>query len=58
LIIRTGGFLKGYEPNASSYIADGAMNPTDLGVVKIEMTPRRDTADGNDEYYIDLHASI
>ena len=64
LYIRTGSFLKGYEDNRSSYVADAAMNPTDLGVVKIEMTPRREQhrhSAGNpvdDHFYVDLHASI
>lgn len=37
---RTGSFLKGYEPGASSYIADGAHGPCDLGVIKIIVTPK------------------
>jgi hypothetical protein len=55
LYVRTGSFLKGYEDGVPSYIVDGAMNPTDLGVVKIEMTPR---AGDNDGLFIDLHASV
>jgi len=59
LLCRTGSFLKGYEEGKASYIVDGAMNPTDLGVVKIEMTPRRKQIKGNiDEISVDLHASI
>lgn len=64
LYIRSGSFLKGYEENEASYVADGAMNPTDLGVVKIEMTPRRGRkghGKGNpkeDSFWIDLHASV
>lgn len=64
LYIRTGSFLKAYEDNRSSYVADAAMNPTDLGVVKIEMTPKRERharGKGNptdDHFYVDLHASI
>lgn len=54
LFIRSGSFLKGYEPGKVSYVVDGAMNPTDLGVVKIEITPKKT----NEEYTIDLHASI
>ena len=55
LYLRTGSFLKGYEHGQASYIADSAMNPTDIGVVKVELTPRR-----NKEgiFYVDIHASI
>lgn len=55
---RTGSFLKGYEPGKKSYIVDKAMNPTDLGVVKIELTPKRERIGGADYEYIDMHASI
>jgi hypothetical protein len=58
LLGRTGSFLKGYEEGQPSYIVDAAMNPTDLGVIKIEMTPRREHKDGSDTFIIDLHASI
>lgn len=58
LYIRTGSFLKGYEDGRISYVADMALNPTDLGVVKIEMTPKRKRVNKEDEFYIDLHASI
>lgn len=58
LYIRTGSFLKGYENNKVSYVADMALSPTNLGVVKIEITPRRKRDKGNDRFYLDLHASI
>lgn len=58
LIGRTGSFLKGYEEGQPSYIADAAMNPTDLGVIKLELTPRRDRTNGDDRVWIDLHGSI
>jgi hypothetical protein len=58
LLGRTGSFLRGYVPDEISYVADGAMNPTDLGVIKIEMTPRRTEAGQKDTMYIDLHASV
>lgn len=58
LIGRTGSFLKGYDEGKPSYIVDAAMNPTDLGVIKIEMTPKRNRTDGDDFTYIDLHGSI
>ncbi len=62
LMARTGSFLKGYEPGHRSYIADSAMSPTDLGVIKIELTPKntRKVLDGTniEQRYIDIHASI
>jgi UDP-2,3-diacylglucosamine pyrophosphatase LpxH len=57
LIARTGSFLKGYVPETKSYIVDMALNPTDLGVIKIELTPRL-TGDNYDRVEIDLHASL
>lgn len=66
MMVRTGSFLKGYEPGAESYVARAGMSPTDLGVVKIELTPKRDKHSSGqgqnristDRVYIDLHASI
>lgn len=58
IFARTGGFLKGYVDGADSYVADALLTPTDLGTVKIEMTPIRKTIQGIEERYIDLHASI
>lgn len=58
MFLRTGSFLKGHEDGKASYIVDANLNPTDLGVVKIELTPRRDRAKGGDRFYIDIHASI
>jgi len=58
LLARTGSFLRGYVPGSHSYVADRMLNPTDLGVVKIELTPRRDTTDGQDVAYLDIHASV
>jgi hypothetical protein len=57
LFLRTGSFLKGHEDGRASYIVDANLNPTDLGVVKIEMTPKRERVN-RDGFYIDLHASI
>lgn len=57
LYIRTGSFLKGYEADRVSYVADMALSPTNLGVVKIEITPRRKHNPDN-RFYLDLHASI
>jgi len=58
LIARTGSFLKGYEDGRPSYIVDKALRPSDLGTIKIELTPRRNQIGKEDETYIDLHASI
>jgi hypothetical protein len=58
LIARTGSFLKGYIDGKVSYVADMALNPTDLGVIKIELTPRRITKGKTEEYKIDIHTSI
>jgi len=58
LYARTGSFLKGYEDNRVSYVADMGLSPTDLGVVKIELTPRRTCKGDEDIFYIDIHASI
>jgi len=58
LLARTGCFLKGYEPGEASYIADANYCPTDLGVVKIELIPKRYREDGNERMEIDIHASL
>lgn len=63
ILARTGSFLKGYEPNEDSYVAQAALSPSDLGVVKIEMTPKRMLKNEfgrrhTDVNYIDLHGSI
>lgn len=47
LYVRTGSFLKGYVEGKKSYIVDKALNPTDLGVVKIELTPQRESVSVN-----------
>lgn len=58
LIARTGSFLKGYQEDCQSYIVDSANNPTDLGVIKIELTPKREMVDGVEDHRIDIHCSI
>ena len=55
---RTGSFLKGYVPEEASYVADANYNPSDLGVLKIELTPRRDIKEKEETFYIDIHTSI
>lgn len=62
LLARTGSFLRGYVDKRASYIADAGMSPTDLGVIKIELTPRikrwSDSGQRKEERYVDIHASI
>jgi len=62
LLARTGSFLKGYVPEEVSYIADAAMSPTDMGVIKIELTPTRkrgiDGIKNKECTFIDIHASV
>ena len=41
ILARTGSFLKGYVPGKASYIADAGLSPTDIGAVKIVVTPQR-----------------
>lgn len=57
LYVRTGSFLRGYVDGKNSYVAKKLLNPSDLGVVKIEMTPRK-KVESNSNLEIDLHASI
>lgn len=40
IMARTGSYLKAYENNMASYVADAAMSPADLGSIRIEMRPR------------------
>lgn len=63
LFVRSGSFLKGYEDGVPSYVADGDMNPTDLGVPKIEFTPKRvahrvPNGKVEDRCHVDIHCSI
>lgn len=58
IFVRTGSFLRGYVDGEASYVADMAGNPTDLGVVKIEFTPKRERGGGTDITSIDYHVSI
>jgi hypothetical protein len=55
LYVRSGSFLKGYVEDEASYVVDGAMNPTSLGVVKIQLTPK---IDSQKSLFIDIHASV
>ena len=57
ILARTGTFLKGYIPGEVSYIADAAYSPSDLGLVKIEITIKRRWEDGSPHTSVDLSAS-
>lgn len=52
---RTGSFLRGYVPGQVSYVADGCLNPANLGVTKIDLIPQRLHGEG---LTIEMHASI
>ena len=54
-LVRTGSFLYGYKDESSSYIAETSMNPADLGVCRLELTPKRITTDGDDCMEVDIH---
>ena len=58
VLARTGSFLRGYVPGAVSYVADRSLNPTDLGTIKLEITPRRSRAGGRDKAEVDIHCSV
>jgi len=58
LLARTGSFLRAYVPGKVSYVADRMLNPSNLGTVKIELTPRQTGERDNRSRYIDIHASV
>ncbi len=63
LYARTGSFLKGYEPEKPSYVTKSLLNPSDLGTVKIELTPRTKQTEKNGKFFseknfVDIHASL
>ena len=63
LYARTGSFLKGYESDKESYVTKKLLNPTDLGTVKIELTPKMKAIQKNykkisEKTWCDIHASI
>lgn len=59
LYARTGSFLSGYKDGMASYVTDKLLNPTNLGTVKIEITPHRTQPEhAPSEYYLDIHASL
>lgn len=58
LFARTGSYLKGYEENTQSYVVDALLPPSDLGSIKIELTPQRIRKNGEDALEMDIHASV
>lgn len=60
LIARTGTFLKCFEENKPSYAVDAAYPPSDLGALKITLTPCRKQEDRGtvDSRWIDIEATI
>jgi len=62
VMARTGSFLRGYVDGESSYVADGAYSPTDLGTVMIKIVPMRKNATVNsvniDKRWIEMTASL
>jgi hypothetical protein len=63
LYARTGSFLKSYEPDRASYVVKALLNPSDIGYVKIEITPvrkqrRKDSGVLEDRVSVNIHASI
>ena len=58
VMARTGGFLKGYVNEQSSYIADKAYSPVDMGTVTITMTPKRVGELKVDKRWVELNASL
>jgi hypothetical protein len=58
LYVRSGSFLRGYVEGEPSYVVDSAMNPTSLGVVKIELTPKCEMRDKHKHFWVDIHASV
>lgn len=53
---RTGGFLRGYVNNETSYIVDALMNPTSLGWIDFILEPKRIKNDGQDRMYVEIGA--
>jgi hypothetical protein len=53
---RTGGFLRGYVENESSYITDSCMVPTSLGWIDFTLEPIRTREQGKDRITIKIGA--
>lgn len=57
LLVRTGGFQKGYEPGKVSYAARKMLNPSDLGAIKIGATIVRKRIGSKRVRYLKLEAA-
>jgi len=53
---RTGAFLLGYVPGKRSYVSDACMTPTNLGWIEFLLTPKRETARGEDTLSVEIKA--
>jgi hypothetical protein len=58
IIGRTGSFLRGYVDGVPSYVADRNLVPSDLGVIKIELTWKLQNNSQDYHEWVDLHASV
>lgn len=56
-LVRSGSFLKAYEPNSNSYVASRLLRPSDLGAIKLRIGFHRDRKDG-DRIVTDIEATI
>jgi len=58
ILARTGSFLRGYMPDHQSYVVRGAMKPSDIGYLKIILTPLREKHGKIDHFSIKMEAVI
>lgn len=58
VMARTGGFLMGYVEGETSYVANSAYNPVDIGTITITLTPKRTYQGRVDRRWIELNASL
>ncbi len=58
LLARTGSFLRGYMPDHQSYVVKGAMKPSDIGYLKIILTPTREARLNNKTRKTEDHLTI
>lgn len=62
MLARTGSFLRSYEPGKSSYAVDAMYSPSDLGALKVVMTPRREQSGSRnnreDRRWVDIKAEV
>lgn len=56
-LVRSGSFLKGYEPNTNSYVASRLLRPADIGAIKLNFSFHRDREEG-DRIITDITATI